>query len=356
MSSVFIAAWGSTFLSLFVRSLIQPHVSEFNYKMYFYGFLLVQLVVVLAVKEPGLNRGKKSSTTDDELSTTTTTNMSSNTTSPVICSTLTSFSGSFSSNFNPPHQRSLADWMLLPRESLILHAGAVHVPVSGSSSGTIAQGLYRFYHPHAPTSCVNQSIPSNVTVTVVSPVSSPSLITAVPTTSSYPVSTTVVSSSLSQALPSGGNPYTNLNNLTQTIRNEITAALAGLINTGQSQHIADSLLPGRCQLPQFGVSSADAGSQLPAIPSSILDKIQRGEFVNFDLLLPNNVPSQTHNSYTMSLDDSIENPQIVVRNSQQSKHKVIDLHSWLLAWSLFFQCVVIFRGHLACQLISYVYR
>ena len=31
---------------------------------------------------------------------------------------------------------------------------------------------------------------------------------------------------------------------------------------------------------------------------------REGEFVKFDLVLPNNVPSETNNSYSISLDDS----------------------------------------------------
>jgi len=45
--------------------------------------------------------------------------------------------------------------------------------------------------------------------------------------------------------------------------------------------------------------------QLPAIPSTILEKIRRGEFVNFDSLLPNNSPSDSNNLFTMTLNPPI---------------------------------------------------
>lgn len=47
-----------------------------------------------------------------------------------------------------------------------------------------------------------------------------------------------------------------------------------------------------------------SNSILPPISTTILEKIRKGEFVNFDLLLPNNVPSETRNVLTMSLDTS----------------------------------------------------
>ena len=102
--------------------------------------------------------------------------------------------------------------------------------------------------------------------------------------------------------------------------------------------------------------SSGASHHMPAIPASVLEKIRRGEFVNFDLLLPNNVPSETRDAFTLSLNSSdiSQGPKIVVRNGNQSnKNKVIDLHSWFLAWCLFFQAYILFRPHLAYQLAKY---
>jgi len=47
-------------------------------------------------------------------------------------------------------------------------------------------------------------------------------------------------------------------------------------------------------------------------------------------------------------------PRIMVQNSFNTRNKVIDLHSWILAWSLFFQAFLILRGqHHASELIKY---
>lgn len=87
-----------------------------------------------------------------------------------------------------------------------------------------------------------------------------------------------------------------------------------------------------------------SNQSMPAIPSAVLERIRRGEFVNFDLLLPNNVPSETANSFTMSFEntESSSAPRIIVQNSNSNKNKVFDLHSWLLTWSLFLQVMIIF--------------
>jgi len=58
----------------------------------------------------------------------------------------------------------------------------------------------------------------------------------------------------------------------------------------------------------------------------------------------------------MSLDgtENQDGPQIIVRNNvQASRNRVFDLHSWLLAWSLFLQATIIFRGHLVSQMLKY---
>jgi len=92
---------------------------------------------------------------------------------------------------------------------------------------------------------------------------------------------------------------------------------------------------------------------MPAISSSVLERIRRGEFINFDLLLPNNMPSETSNAFSLSLEnsDSSTSPWIVVHNTNNStKEKVFDLHSWLLAWR---QAMIIFHGHLTNQLVKY---
>ena len=60
---------------------------------------------------------------------------------------------------------------------------------------------------------------------------------------------------------------------------------------------------------------------LPAIAAPILEKIRRGEFINFDCLLPNNVPSESSHTYTMSLDqsDTSAGPRIVVHNTASNR-------------------------------------
>jgi len=100
----------------------------------------------------------------------------------------------------------------------------------------------------------------------------------------------------------------------------------------------------------FPSSAPDSQQQqqpMPEISSSVLERIRRGKFINFDLLLPNNMPSETSNAFSLSLENSdfSTSPRLVVHNTNNStREKVFDLHSWLLAWSLFLKAMIIFHG------------
>ena len=122
----------------------------------------------------------------------------------------------------------------------------------------------------------------------------------------------------------------NSSSLALTIRNEIAAALSRLIRQPPLDATQDAHLGHHQQFrvttPVTGIDSSSVfhnslsthshvvnmdsvpgftavqpSSQLPAIPSQVLERIRRCEFVNFDLLLPNNVPSQTLNTYKTGL-------------------------------------------------------
>jgi len=198
-------------------------------------------------------------------------------------------------------------------------------------------------------------------------------IDTITTTAPTPI-TSQVSLHIGIPLPIVSSVPLHSNVLVDTIRSEIASALAGLLP--QNTHNGDSLVTSSSSesaVPrhnmvsdatqifsaispqQHTVGNATNHSNLPAIPASILEKIRRGEFVNFDSLLPNNVPSESNNLFTMSLDQSNSSvgPRILVQNSSNNRNKVTDLYTWVLAWSLFFQACIIFRGHLVAQLLKY---
>jgi len=264
----------------------------------------------------------------------------------------------------PIASRSLAQWQSLNKEALILFSNAVNLPISGRSVHDMASSLFIYYHPESESS----SSVSGSTVEATSQISTNPGFSSPLNVANSPLTllgNSVMSTGLVQQQSS--NPASP-SAVADLVRQEVTSVLSSLFSPAANGQRGVSSVPDGhifplSSGPNFPLSSqpgaAATGSvnhNLPAIPAAVLEKIRRGEFVNFDLLLPNNVPSEVRNTFTMSLDtsDISQGPKIVVRNGAQSnKIKVIDLHSWFLAWCLFFQAYIIFRGHLSCQMAKY---
>ena len=74
--------------------------------------------------------------------------------------------------------------------------------------------------------------------------------------------------------------------------------------------------------------------------------IRRGEFINFDQLLP----SVSH----LAMDEySIEVHSNSVNASWANQPKTKDLHSLLTAWNIYLQAMIVYHPHLVSQLIHY---
>ena len=99
--------------------------------------------------------------------------------------------------------------------------------------------------------------------------------------------------------------------------------------------------------------------RLPAVPSSVIQRIRRGEFVNFDHLLPQNLGRSTESQISLSFDGE----KLLLSNNDgtgssstttnKTKAKVVDFFTWSLAWTLFFQTMIQFRAYLAEKLLRY---
>ena len=270
----------------------------------------------------------------------------------------------------PPASRSFDQWLALTREALQLYSNAVNLPTTGTSQ-ELAISLWHFYNP--PASSTSDSVVISAGRSQLENIVYQSSVDAVSVTDAVSTPTGRMGTSTTFSTRTPAMSVIDSSSFTSAIRQEVFAAVASFFNPiGRSS----SNLPDAFSLPVTSSSDRSTAVQqdifradqqdtlptdqsfhsLPAIPSAVLEKIRRGEFVNFDLLLPNNVPSETRNTFTMSLynSDISQGPKIVVHNGAQSqKNKVIDLHSWFLAWCLFFQAYIIFRGHLACQLAKY---
>ena len=109
---------------------------------------------------------------------------------------------------------------------------------------------------------------------------------------------------------------------------------------------------------QNGGSSSAANLKLPAVPADVINRIRRGEFVNFDNLLPSNIGKSSSSKITITNDGerlcvANNSTDSSSSNSRNFKSKVRDFFSWSLAWTLFFQIMIQFRSHLAGQLLQY---
>ena len=267
----------------------------------------------------------------------------------------------------PVSLRSLAQWQSLNKEALILFSNAVNLPIAGRSVQDMASSLFIYYHPDSEGSSV---VPTTSTAGAVSQNSTnlgmASSLIVTPCSSTQSGDTHLTSTGLVQLQQQPSNSPSSP--VAELVRREVTSVISTLFSAaanGQSgMSVPDVHNFPLTSGPNFPFTSSQPGAaaagsvnhNLPAIPATILEKIRRGEFVNFDLLLPNNVPSEVPNTFTMSLNNSdiSQGPKIVVRNGAQSnKNKVVDLHSWFLAWCLFFQAYIIFRGHLSCQMAKY---
>ncbi|XP_057305537.1 uncharacterized protein LOC130642881 isoform X1 [Hydractinia symbiolongicarpus] len=110
-------------------------------------------------------------------------------------------------------------------------------------------------------------------------------------------------------------------------------------------------------------SLAPSASSLPAIPKRVLEKIRTGEYVNFDLLLPPGLNSSSSALSSLAMDDVGEfdlriremdgRPTVSLNQKSFNKSKVKDFHSWCLAWSNYFMCMLHYFPHLTSQLLGY---
>ena len=104
---------------------------------------------------------------------------------------------------------------------------------------------------------------------------------------------------------------------------------------------------------------------LPAIPQNVLDRIRRGEFVSFDLLLPQSAATApAPNSFSLSFASDASGVLSVSPLDQNSpssraggaRNKVTDPRWWFLAWSVFLSVMAVYHAELVPKLINYQNR
>ena len=91
--------------------------------------------------------------------------------------------------------------------------------------------------------------------------------------------------------------------------------------------------------------------KLPPLSRKILEGISRGEFCNFDLLLPCTSPLAL-DEYSIQVNSGAEASLSLVPR-HQTRLKVVDFHTWLTAWNLYLQAMAFYHPHLIMPLIHY---
>ena len=107
---------------------------------------------------------------------------------------------------------------------------------------------------------------------------------------------------------------------------------------------------------EFGHSFLHQPSYCPAatvsaLPEKVLTQIKKGEFVNFDSLLPSTTPLSM-DEYSFKVNPGA-NASVTLVPMAQSRPKDFYLSSWLTAWNIYLCCVMIFHPHLTTQLMYY---
>eukprot|EP00111_Clytia_hemisphaerica_P007722 TCONS_00022438-protein len=154
----------------------------------------------------------------------------------------------------------------------------------------------------------------------------------------------------SPALPTSTNfaqpTQLNLPSLSRPVQNNVSVP-ANISPFQQQQDVQD------------GRTQDLSNLQLPPVPANVINRIRRGEFVNFDSLLPQNVGRSTNTHISLNIDgDSISlasnnDSSSTTKDNSKYKAKVTDFLTWSLAWTFFFQIMVQFNSHLTEQLLQY---
>jgi len=128
--------------------------------------------------------------------------------------------------------------------------------------------------------------------------------------------------------------------------------LPNIVDTDAGASASNMILPLTSrQSSSTGGITTQSQNIVPGLPKSVIDKIRNGEFVNFDMLLPNRAPIQT-DEYTFKIVGGSA-PSVALVPNTQKKPKVTDFTSWMVAWNNFLKCFTFFHPHRVQELIRY---
>ena len=279
--------------------------------------------------------------------------------------------------------RTLEEWQSLKLESLRLICNRLSLHARGTRE-ILAGRLFNHFHPNpAFATSTNVESASTATTTESVSVSQPVL--------QPDIAITNQATQLPIIQPNHNSTTTPLNlDITHLIRTEIQRALAtsttashidvdfapvithnnppnhnGNIASKQTTspfaaaEAASPITPPTLQLSESAsaqIMSQHAQPQmsqlLPNIMPSQVEKIKRREYIDFNLLLPESASTPT--GFALHVNpDSVGEDSGLSLIPRSMKVKLIDFHSWLIAWNNFMRTYVFFYPDMTAQLMFY---
>ena len=255
----------------------------------------------------------------------------------------------------PPERRTYMEWSSLEDEALRLACHNEHLVETGSHEDLVNR-LFAFYHA-APAVVAQPPQPAPV-------VSRPVLVPPVSSISSPVDISSMVAAEVRRILgqQSDSNRHNGHENIVNINSNGPDVASAG--NDMGVNNCLDSLPSGSAGLSSatcsqsvglLGSSSASiepqAGGDFPAVPKAVIEKIKKHEFVEFDTLLPNYSPLLRDELGFQWVDGSEPGMRLVPKT--QTRPRVSDFTSWMVAWNNFMAIYVHFWPHRIMELLRY---
>ena len=267
--------------------------------------------------------------------------------------------------------KSLAEWRAMSMEALHLACNALHITATGPRY-VVADRLYQFFHPSASVDgmddAINETVVKRQPETLILPTLANNNTATGSNTglSSDPVPqqdiSTMIREEVQRAL---GNILANshTSSLQQPSvdtpmfpHRPLASQPSNIAMSSSSSTLPEAMLPALLtntltHRQQQNRSTSQSVEGMPPLPQSVIDKIKNGEFVNFDLLLPNRSPVQS-DEYTFKVIGG-STPSVALVPNNQKKPKVTDFNSWMVAWNNFIRSYGIFHPNRLHELIRY---
>ncbi len=166
-------------------------------------------------------------------------------------------------------------------------------------------------------------------------------------------------------------PATSVTDLERTVQSLVDKSLDGLESRLQASLRSLLQQPGASPAPPADPDAAvivSASPPLacpptapPAVPAKVRQRILRGEYIDFDMLLPECLfPARFHttsaHAFTLRLTPDPANGGdgvVVAQQRPTSKRSVADLSSWLEAWNVYVATLVNHFPRRAASLLAY---